>query len=78
MIFCTSLGRAPIATKIKDDHTKILLESKSIIKNIIHHFPFIISTMKPHSLFFFYIRLFDEINIIDIFTMYCMDQNFLR
>ncbi|RCH97278.1 hypothetical protein CU097_011103 [Rhizopus azygosporus] len=37
------LDRTPIATKIKDDHTRIL-ESKAIIKNIINHFPFILPT----------------------------------
>ncbi|CEP16736.1 hypothetical protein [Parasitella parasitica] len=45
------LGRATTATKIKDDHTKILLESKSIIKNIINNFPFILpSNLKVHCI----------------------------
>jgi hypothetical protein len=45
------LGKAPTVTKIKDDHSKILLESKAIIKNIINHFPFILpSNLKVHCI----------------------------
>ncbi len=45
------IGKAVTSTKVKDDHTKILLESKAIIKSMITTFPFILpSTFKVHSI----------------------------
>lgn len=45
------LGRAPTATKIKEDHVKILLEGQAIINNTITKFPFIVpSDVKIHCM----------------------------